>query len=565
MPKQKISAKELISDIRAGMNDAAIMQKYGLSLQGLQSAITKLLEKGLVKQSELDLRPSNPEKTVKRPTVNAKEMADGKSGSASEDLLFCPKCGEKRGEGASFCARCGNSLTITSAETTDEEKSLGTEGSRQAPPHRVAAATSDFFCPSCKRSFSGKNDKCPVCGLIVSEYHRSSPPFPESELSFPYSSSNKSLWLAIRIGIAVTIAAVPIFMGFGLIYVFVGLCGGGLVALWGYKTGASNQTVFENLKRRSFGELLLIIGAGIGIGTVIILVAVVISPWAGKGKPTLPGQTSAPVDGVLTAKEFGPMLREIARARSQLQSGMSLAEHKNMRSRFVQEIGILEEQLGGRRPEIMNSLRDAIAALNVAEAMWEAEVAGHTSDSGAFSRVLWPYVYNKVPGYETIERALEAIKKDPTQRIMIPTRVRSESWSEFLSAVDQAQKDMRGITTDPGSKRSEGKNLQEELQAKERERLSLLIGYAKGGLTDRIKDLIADGMNVNAQDEAGFTALMWAAYFGQVEVAQLLLENGADCKAKNAIGQTAMDQAKKNKLIQNDAIIYFLTTHCARE
>jgi hypothetical protein len=35
--RRKISAKEAVSDIRSGMDDATLMKKYGLSPDGLQS------------------------------------------------------------------------------------------------------------------------------------------------------------------------------------------------------------------------------------------------------------------------------------------------------------------------------------------------------------------------------------------------------------------------------------------------------------------------------------------------------------------------------------------------
>jgi len=56
MTKPKISAKELIADIRAGMDDPALMKKYGLAAQGLQSIFNKLIAAGALQQDELDNR-----------------------------------------------------------------------------------------------------------------------------------------------------------------------------------------------------------------------------------------------------------------------------------------------------------------------------------------------------------------------------------------------------------------------------------------------------------------------------------------------------------------------------
>ncbi|MGO9121680.1 MAG: hypothetical protein ACLQPD_29235 [Desulfomonilaceae bacterium] len=88
MPKPKISAKELIADIRAGMDDPALMKKYGLSAQGLQSAFKKLVEAKAVKQSELDNRVPLAERTV--------------------DIVWkCPACGKPQTQQADICPNCG--------------------------------------------------------------------------------------------------------------------------------------------------------------------------------------------------------------------------------------------------------------------------------------------------------------------------------------------------------------------------------------------------------------------------------------------------------------------------
>ncbi len=47
------------------------------------------------------------------------------------------------------------------------------------------------------------------------------------------------------------------------------------------------------------------------------------------------------------------------------------------------------------------------------------------------------------------------------------------------------------------------------------------------GDTERVKQLLGEGADVNAPDDAG-TPLQWALFGGQTEVVRLLLENGAD-------------------------------------
>jgi uncharacterized protein (DUF433 family) len=53
MEKRKISARELIADVRAGMDDSALMARYNLSAQGLQSAFKKLVEANVMTQAPI--------------------------------------------------------------------------------------------------------------------------------------------------------------------------------------------------------------------------------------------------------------------------------------------------------------------------------------------------------------------------------------------------------------------------------------------------------------------------------------------------------------------------------
>jgi flagellar biosynthesis protein FliQ len=57
---RKISAKALITDIRAGLDNPILMRKYSLSEQQLKVAFEKLIERGAINRSELDRRPGEP-------------------------------------------------------------------------------------------------------------------------------------------------------------------------------------------------------------------------------------------------------------------------------------------------------------------------------------------------------------------------------------------------------------------------------------------------------------------------------------------------------------------------
>ena len=64
MEKRIVNAKQALDDIKAGMDDAALMGKYQLSEKGLQSLFKKLVEGGVLKQEEVEKRTPLPEKAV---------------------------------------------------------------------------------------------------------------------------------------------------------------------------------------------------------------------------------------------------------------------------------------------------------------------------------------------------------------------------------------------------------------------------------------------------------------------------------------------------------------------
>jgi ankyrin repeat protein len=76
---------------------------------------------------------------------------------------------------------------------------------------------------------------------------------------------------------------------------------------------------------------------------------------------------------------------------------------------------------------------------------------------------------------------------------------------------------------------------------------SELIAAAVKGDNAQIARLLADGVNVNARDNEGGTALAHAAWFGHLETVRLLLEKGADVNAKKKDGSTPVLLATWNK------------------
>ena len=67
-----------------------------------------------------------------------------------------------------------------------------------------------------------------------------------------------------------------------------------------------------------------------------------------------------------------------------------------------------------------------------------------------------------------------------------------------------------------------------------------LIQAVKDGDLQTVQDLLTSGVEGNAKDYDGKTALGWAAYKGHTEIVKLLLEKGADVNAKTNKGITAL-------------------------
>ena len=73
-----------------------------------------------------------------------------------------------------------------------------------------------------------------------------------------------------------------------------------------------------------------------------------------------------------------------------------------------------------------------------------------------------------------------------------------------------------------------------------------LLRAAWEGRTEDVQKFIAEGVDVNAANGQGRTALMWAASYGQDLAVQMLLDKGADPRVKDVDGVTAAGWAAKN-------------------
>ena len=93
MVKRKLDARNLLNDIRGGLDDTALMRKYRISALGLQSLFSKLSEARLIEQADLDKRMLNFDKTV--------ELT----------MIKCPSCGMPQFSAFDECPQCGVIVT----------------------------------------------------------------------------------------------------------------------------------------------------------------------------------------------------------------------------------------------------------------------------------------------------------------------------------------------------------------------------------------------------------------------------------------------------------------------
>jgi len=92
---KKISAKAIMADLKANLSDGQLMEKYGLSFQGLQDLFAKLIQAKLATETYFQKRAM---KQTVRPV-------------ASETGTSCPYCGYQGLESFTHCPRCKQDIS----------------------------------------------------------------------------------------------------------------------------------------------------------------------------------------------------------------------------------------------------------------------------------------------------------------------------------------------------------------------------------------------------------------------------------------------------------------------
>ncbi|MDQ7782126.1 MAG: zinc ribbon domain-containing protein [Desulfomonilaceae bacterium] len=154
-PGRTVNAQEAARDVRSGVPDADLMEKYRLSAKGLQSLFRQLVDAEVVSQREIDARMPWTESTVDVLGILRQHGLD-RSYIAKRDTDVpsnCVACGVPQTMEFDVCPTCGTNVSEFKAKRMERKQ-------------REKAA---WICPACGRPQGKEYAECPVCGVIVSK------------------------------------------------------------------------------------------------------------------------------------------------------------------------------------------------------------------------------------------------------------------------------------------------------------------------------------------------------------------------------------------------------------
>jgi ankyrin repeat protein len=103
-----------------------------------------------------------------------------------------------------------------------------------------------------------------------------------------------------------------------------------------------------------------------------------------------------------------------------------------------------------------------------------------------------------------------------------------------------------------------------EIDAKNSDGWTALITASCIGQKEIVEIILKNKADIEAKDLSGWTALMWASYHGRKEIVELLLKNGAEINAKNSHGWTALMYASACVSTTHKEIIKILKDAAAK-
>jgi len=146
-PKPRIKARDAVRDIRSGMTDSGLMEKYGLSAKGLQSLFLKLLEAKALTQAELNQRRAIYHDKTLVQQIDARDIVkDIRSGMTDSELL---KKYDLSSEGLRFALQTLTDTEIISldelyATSSSAYDTVFIENMRELPRYHLAMAVTIY-------------------------------------------------------------------------------------------------------------------------------------------------------------------------------------------------------------------------------------------------------------------------------------------------------------------------------------------------------------------------------------------------------------------------------------
>ncbi len=155
MEKRHISGQEVVHDIKSGMDDLALMDKYKLSPRELDLLMKKLVEKERISEADLS---------------ELQLLWAQKKGTE----WHCPACHMPQAHQFDECPQCGIIVAKFKGKSPQEHEAPTTENRQEeefieVPPAEPETETAPSDVPSAIPVAPDPNPRCPGCNVSLPE------------------------------------------------------------------------------------------------------------------------------------------------------------------------------------------------------------------------------------------------------------------------------------------------------------------------------------------------------------------------------------------------------------